>query len=486
MSEPKRLHPIAMLLNVIKAIKDMLVPIIIVVVFGGDKDGLAGTIQLAILGSICLFVIVTAIIEWFRFTYRIEDGELRIESGVFVRKKRYIRFERIHSIDVSEGIIQRLCGLVKISIETAGGAQAEAVLSAIRKEEAERLNERLAEAKRNKMLGAQPEIDLVAEPAIKQESSVTFRLQFPELFLMSATSGAVGVVLSGVAAFVSQFDEMIPFERFVGEYEDVLALGTFLLTVFAFVAVLIVYMLATIGMMLKYARFTVEKKEDELIISRGLLEKRQLTIPLKKVQGIRIIENVVRQPLGYATVYLEYAGGSEADKDSLKVMLFPLVKKKHLQKYLEQCLPNYVADVEVKPLPARALPRYMFRRAIFFIPVIIVFIYFFRPWGYVSLVLLPISIGWAFLQYKAAGWNITNHQLLMRSRGLSRQTILFHKSKIQSIESKTSWAQQRKQLSSISALIKSGIAFREGEVRDVEAKDFDAVQTWFLKNGRTK
>ena len=69
---------------------------------------------------------------------------------VFVRKNRYIRFERIHSVDVSEGIIQRLFGLVKVNIETAGGSKAEAVLSAIRKEEAERLSEHLLEAKRNK------------------------------------------------------------------------------------------------------------------------------------------------------------------------------------------------------------------------------------------------------------------------------------------------------------------------------------------------
>ncbi len=45
-------------------------------------------------------------------------GEFRIESGVFVRKKRYIKFDRIHGIDISEGIIQRVFSLVKLNIET--------------------------------------------------------------------------------------------------------------------------------------------------------------------------------------------------------------------------------------------------------------------------------------------------------------------------------------------------------------------------------
>ena len=30
--------------------------------------------------------------------------------------------------------------------------------------------------------------------------------------------------------------------------------------------------------------------------------------------------------------------------------------------------------------------------------------------GFVSLVLIPIGFGWAYLQYKAAGWNITGSQ----------------------------------------------------------------------------
>ncbi|MDQ7862813.1 PH domain-containing protein [Peribacillus frigoritolerans] len=57
-----------------------------------------------------------------------------------------------------------------------------------------------------------------------------------------------------------------------------------------------------------------------------------MTIPIHKIQGIRIMENLIRKPLGLATVYIEYAGGSMEDKESLSIMLFPLIRKKHLQK----------------------------------------------------------------------------------------------------------------------------------------------------------
>ena len=305
MSEPKRLHPIAILFNIFKTIKELIVPIVFFTVLPGRDIGFPEYIRWLIFGGICLIVIVLAVVSWLRFTYRVEDGELKIESGVFVRKNRYIRFERIHSVDLSEGIIQRLFGLVKVNIETAGGAQSEAVLSAIHKDEAEQLNGYLLEAKKSKSIMEQESNENQVDDEI---SHIVYRQSFLELFLMSATSGAVGVVLSGMAAFLSQFDDIIPFKRLFGQSKAVLEQGTYILIGLVIVGVILVYIAAIIMMMLKYAHFTVEKIEEELVISRGLLEKRQLTIPLKKIQGIRIVENIIRQPLGYATVYLEYAG----------------------------------------------------------------------------------------------------------------------------------------------------------------------------------
>src|SRR5690606_39347729 len=62
---------------------------------------------------------VPAFISWLRYTYRVEDMELRIEYGLFVKKKRYIPFDRIQSLDFSEHILHRPFGLVKVKVETA-------------------------------------------------------------------------------------------------------------------------------------------------------------------------------------------------------------------------------------------------------------------------------------------------------------------------------------------------------------------------------
>ncbi|WP_349730578.1 PH domain-containing protein [Peribacillus frigoritolerans] len=476
MSEPNRLHPIAVLLNIIKSIKELVIPFLLVVVIPGKNEGIPGWIQPLVIAIIILFIIGNAFLQWLRFTYRMEEGEFRIESGVFVRKKRYIKYDRIHSIDISEGIVQRIFSLVKLNIETAGGSQADAVLSAIRKSDADRINAFISEEK-NANNPFDKDKNEVADNA---KSSSVFKQTLPQLFVMAATSGAVGVFLSGAIAFISQFDEMIPFERIFKDYEDFIEMGTIILTLFALVALLVVYVLATLSMVIKYASFTVIKTDEEIVISRGLLEKRQLTIPIHKIQGIRIMENLIRKPLGLATVYIEYAGGSIEDKESLSIMLFPLIRKKHLHEKILEILPVYETTTEMTPIPKRALSRYVFHKFLYLIPIIGALVWFFRPWGYLSLLLVPLAIFWAYMQYRDAGWNIEGNLLILSSRFFSKQTLIMQRSRIQSITYKKSWFQNRKELATISASVKSGITSRVGMVADVEEKDCLIIKSWYL------
>ena len=483
MFEPKRLHPIAVLLNIIKSIKELVLPFLIVVVLPGRNADVPWWVQPLVIGAIVVLLVLRAFIQWLRFTYRIESGELRIESGLFVRKKRYIKFDRIHSIDISEGIIQRIFRLVKVNIETAGGTQADAVLSAISKSDAEKLNAIIMEEKKKKTFETL-EGDLAEGDVLeveKEKASSIFKQALPQLFVMAATSGAIGVFLSGGIAFISQFDEIIPFEKIFKNYEEYMEFGTVILTAFAIIGFLIVYVLATVSMVIKYANFTVLRTGEELIISRGLLEKKQLTIPTRKVQGIRIMENLVRKPLGLATVYLEYAGGSAEDRESLSIMLFPLIKKKHLPDKIQEFLPGYETIENITPLPKRAFYRYVFRKGIYFIPIIGVLIWLFRTWGLLSLLLIPLAFLWSYIQFTESGWETKGDLLILSSRLFSKQTLIMPRSRIQSLTYKKGYFQKRRHLATISASIKSGISSQVGTVVDIEEKDCHHIEKWYLQ-----
>lgn len=470
MSEPRRLHPIAAVSNVLKTLKDSIIPILIIVVFGNSE----GKIQLFITIGIIALILISGILTWLRFTYRIEEGELRIESGLIIRKKRYIPFERIQSLDLSEGILQRPFGLVKMTIETAGsGLEAEAILTAISKNEAQQIQDILSQSK-----NAHIELDEQIETEQKEEQ-ILYQIKPGELILLSSTSGGVGVVISAVFAFLSQFAEVIPYEKVFDELSVFITGGVMLISLMVFLGFVLAWLIALIGSVLKYANFTVRKVGEELVITRGLLEKKQLTIPLHRIQALRINENPVRQAIGYASVYLESAGGSLKDADSSKVMLLPLIKRNRIREKIETGLNDYQLTDMFVPAPKRALRRYILRGLFISVPVAVILLYFFSVWGLFSLVFVGLMLILSYYRYKAAGWTIIGNQLVLRSRFISKTTVYLRKNRTQSISMKETYFQKQNQLATISAKAMSGSGATGGDVVDLEVEDVLSIYKWY-------
>ncbi|WHY00961.1 PH domain-containing protein [Neobacillus sp. DY30] len=478
MSEPKRLHPIVIVLTIGKRIKDFIFSFIALFFISNKDDGgkllLFGAAAIAIIG-----IILVSIVSWLRYTYRLEENEIRIEYGVFVRKKRYIPLERIQSLDISEGLLQRLCGMVKVQIETAGGSgndEAEAVLSAISKEEARYIQEYVAGAKNS---------SVQSEQAVREElSQIVYKITPSQLILLSLTSGGVGVVLSAVLAFLSQLDDFIPYEKIFRGIEQWAVSNLILIALLIFAGLLVAWILALFGTMLKYANFHVTKTEHDLVISQGLLEKRQITIPLTRIQAIRINENIVRQWLGYGSVSVESAGGSASNKEGSKVLLLPLVRLRDIQPILGPFLTDYQFTSSFTPVPKRAVNRYVFRSWIILVPLVVISIVFLKVWGILSLIILTLVTIWGVLKYKDAGWRLEEQQLSLRYRSMVRTTVFIKKNKIQSLELKESYFQRRKSLATLEAFVKVGFGGAGGRVIDMDRMDVKKVYTWFSRDSQ--
>lgn len=135
------------------------------------------------------------------------------------------------------------------------------------------------------------------------------------------------MVVSAVFAFLSQFQDIIPYEKIFKEASHFIEMGTVFIAFIVFLALFAAWIIS-IGMtLLRYAGFTLCHKEESLIIRRGLLEKQQLTVPMDRIQGITILENPLRQGLGYCSVHLESAGGTAKEKDNANMVVMPMVKK---------------------------------------------------------------------------------------------------------------------------------------------------------------
>jgi len=485
--EINRLHPVSAIITSAKALKSMILPLAIIAVTNGfnfslnfHSDNFWRTIFLfGGWGVATLLALVSGIVKWRTFVYWFEDGELRVKYGLFVKKKRYIPFERIQSLNYNEGIFHRLFGLVKVQVETAGGKdrKPEVELTAIRKVAADAIELEMRRAKNQVIEQANDEHSLpLAEEVLMP---TLYHMSMRDLLLLATTSGGIGVVLSGLAAIASQFSDIIPYEALFHELADFVKVGAFLVALTVMLILIVAWVVSVVITLINYYQYTVRIEDEKLIITKGLLEKKRITLPLNRIQAIRIVENPVRQLFGFATVIVESAGGNGEEGKDKKITLFPLIHKQECQRTLKQLFPDMNWHPEFIRSPKRARPFFYRIDFVWLTPIIVACGYFFYPYGLLSLLLIPITIILGIWQHKTAGYMIDGKQLTMQYRVFSRITFFMEKKRIQSIESTQTYFQKRKNVMSVKATVMSGMTGMTGNVPSLEQQDAETILSWY-------
>lgn len=473
MYKPTRLHPLAAGLSFLKLLKEWLIPLIIFFFIGPGNE----TDMFWVKFAPFLFIVLLAVyglIHWLRFTYHIEGDELKIEHGVFVRKKRYIPQKRIQSIDYTQGIFHRFFKVVKVNIETAGGGMgAEASLAAIRKIDADQLSEILRENKK-------PESPEESVPSSIESPLYTYTLSMKDLLIAASTSGGIGVMLPIVGTFASQLDSIIPEDFYVIAFNWLSGFSWVIIAALAFFSVFIAWFASFMGVILKYANFQLKRYDDRIVITRGLLEKRELTFQLHRVQGIRVVENVLRQPFGYATVHVESAGGAGPEV-GMSAMLLPIIKRKHLNRELNKIMSGYQLPDQMNTLPRRSMKRYIFRGVL--PSVLLLPLLWWLPSSLWVLLIIPIGIlvFWGILRFKDGKWFVNDKAFYIQTRGLSRSLLITEKRRMQDFEVTESFFQKRHQLTSLKTSILSAGVGKVFRLMDVDRKEGKDVFNWFTR-----
>ncbi|MCM3761288.1 PH domain-containing protein [Alkalihalobacillus oceani] len=478
MNSLRRLHVAAIFVSFLQALRSFLVPLLISLFIGGTQSS-GGFFRMEYVWiAIIALSFIAGVVHWIFFRYRFEDGELYIQKGMFVRKKRYIQQQRVQSIDITAGLLQRIFGLVKLKIETAGGGlEPEIQLIAISREEAEEIRSKLLNKTSQEAARENDEREEEGKPEL------TWKLKPNRLVIAALTSSGIGLTLSAVIALFSQVEQFIP----DAYYEQVMGLvSRTQLSAIAVVIVIILllsWFLSFLGTVLKYGHFTIETYPNEIVISRGLLEKRQLTIHPDRVTAVRIVRNIFRQPFGFATVYVESAGGGTKD-EQLSTVLIPIARNNEIEALLADVLPRYAHPVKLEGAPRRALLRFCFPFVIVPLLLALAVGFFWNPYGYYGLLLALLGTGLGYLQYRDAGAGVDGPFIAVRFRKLSQVHIISFKPKIQAAETRVSPLQRRKELSSFRFSVLSSVVGKSFTVPHLDERQVGQLLQWFSAEKR--
>lgn len=471
MFESQRQHPAAALANAFDIIRGNFITILVVIFIGGGQQ--ANFTLYWILGTF-LMLLVWGVISWLRFKFRVEEGELQIEQGVIIHKKLYLTSDRIQVIDISAGVIQRLFGLVAVEVKTAGSSSKQAKINAVTREKAEQLKSLLR--KNN------DEVETTDEEEAGQ--SKIYSLDSKDLLVAASTSGQLGVALSVVGALFSQLEQLIPEDQLIRLVEANVPRSTSaIMIVFSIVAILVVsWLFSFVSTIIKYYDFEVEVRENELLISRGLFERKQLTIPFNRIQAVQIKEELLRQPFGYASLVIESAGYGEDQGNS--TTLFPLIPKQEIYEFIDEVIPEFKTDISERTNVSQSgLRRYLLRMVWVSLPVILLTWWTFSLGVYAWLLPIPALL-LGYQQYRDAEIARGDDTLIVSSRLLSKTTAIIKKYRMQACEIRQNPFQARLQLSNFTVHVASGNQGRSFTIRELNWPDAFSYRNW-LSNGHS-
>src|SRR5918997_685282 len=449
-SEARHLHPAAMLIDAARTIRRSLSAFVIPgVALLASRGFDARTIALIVLGAVLVAALpaIWGFLSWRATTYEVSGGTFRLRRGVLQKNERTIPLEHVQSVDTVQGIIQRLFGVVEVRVETAGGGTSEpdASLPALARADAEALRQEIEGSGR--------------EPAGETEGQVVLRrLSTRDLFVAGATSGQIGIAFSLLAVFSQVFDDLGGFfsEELVRRIVERAAPNSVVVVLLLVLAVgLLAWLLAIAGTVLAHAGFTLSREGGFLYIKRGLLERREATIPLARIQAVQIVEGLLRQPFALASLRVESAGYGEAS--GVSTTLFPLLPRKDAEKLL------LAAAVALASLLAVEL----------------------ATWSFLAVLLLALPaalLGW--LRYRDAGWAYAGDLLVVRSRLLARTTAIAPRRRLQSREVIRNPFQRRVRLATFRARVASGGGGAELQVTDLGSDDAEALMGELGPGGR--
>lgn len=448
----RRLHPAYLVISLGRTIRS-LIPLIAVGIWQAPSWAIWLLAGLVLLHSLAL---------WWVRKYAVLDGALRVRGGLFKRTEDTIGLGRISAVDAERGVVQRVFRVWGVKIRTPGNDRRSALhLPCLSAAALDQLRDALHQPV--------PAVRTVDEPTAPEigPARVVAVLDTRTLLVAAITGTSVPLILAGAVATFGRAHDILPRRVFDRMADKVFVGGT--TTVLILLAGVVVAVLAGIALTsLRLARFTLVREGSRLRITRGLIAQRSGTIPVERVQAVRVVEGSWRRLLGYCAIEVEVAGLS-ASNDSER-MLFPLIRTDQAAELVRSALP----ELGWRPAPLRAVPARA-RRRYFTLPLLVAVLVTagasrLPGWGaYLAFAPVPLAlcIGWA--QSRAAAWSLDEDTVTFRwQRMLARHTVIARRRRVQLLEVTRTPFQRRADLAGARLLLAPR---RRARIRHLEASD---------------
>jgi putative membrane protein len=433
----RRLHPAAIAVWISSVLGGLAIPIVLLVVLGGDRGPALFTTVVA------AFAVIGSAIRWTRFFYRLDGRTLLVRGGLLQRWERTLPPERIQSVDVVQKLTHRVFGVVELRVEVVGGQGTEAALVALTPEDASELRALLMRDHAGEAEGASE-----GEPPL-------VRMRPGDLLLAGLTGGRIAVL----AAIVGWVFQLFPEGTFVETLDRIAGADRSDLETVAIVAAGLLLgsiLISLVSTLLVYWDFTAVRRGDRLVITRGLLQTRRSVVPVARIQAVRVEENLIRRVFGLASLRVLTAGyGRGSGDEQQSSMLIPVSPRARCLAIATTVLgSDDLGGLRLAAAPAAALGLRISVAAVVGAAALAVgALVADGDFVLASVPVLPIALAVAVLSWRALGHAVAGRYVIARWGGLVRRTSIADHANIQHLVLRRSPAQRAFGLASLTLAI---------------------------------
>lgn len=256
-------------------------------------------------------IIAGGVLQYWFFRFRLEEDRILIRQGVFRKTSLDLPFDRVQGINVERSLIDRILGLVTVSLDTAGSVTAEGQLPSVSTDLADWLRTKAGAGGPTRGADAAGDDDgraggvvtSATAPKVEARGEVVLKLTAGDIIRIGLANR--NIVLA--AAFLGLLGEVLQIGEDAVEWAMESAEAAFqaadeivrTLLVAGFVLAGLTLVLAVVigGAFLRHHAFTLWREGTAFRSRAGLLTQREVVVETTKIQQLTLSQGLLMRLL---------------------------------------------------------------------------------------------------------------------------------------------------------------------------------------------
>jgi len=394
---------------------------------------------IVVIGGVLVLIFIILFIQYIIWskTYICVDGtSIVFERNTLKYQKKTIGIKNISNVNTEQNLFEMLLGTSKIKLDTNSMSTADStdLIIVLKKKDALELKDYILS-----LMNEMQEADVSLENAVREESIDVKEAGLEQMMIHGLLSIRLISVLIAIGAFgglVGMIKEAVSFgvTGLIGQLSGILLLLLFAVS----------SSWTIVKGFLQYYGFQVERKGGRLYIRYGLLKKVNYTIPIDKINAIRMIQSPQARIMNYYTVELINVGmGDNKEEEQSFFLMYD--KAVCIKEEMKRLLPEF-ADCQKNQMQKQPesvwfvwMMPFLFFAALFFAGLFVVLEIFPESLTIMAPVaagFLFLVIGLAYCKYRTEGYALAEDYFGLCKGAIGKETIFVKYEKIQYLRAK--------------------------------------------------